>query len=153
MAERMTRQMYIGGSAAPKPAARPERRTRTSVRRYTTLHSSYVRRVNALNFLYTLAVIGVVAVIFTFCVSYLRTRASMQANEAQIAGLQAQLSSLTSENDDEAMKLSANVDYQEIYRVATEELGMTYPTGGQVVEYNAGDSEYVEQYSDVPTSK
>ena len=153
MAERMTRQMYIGGSAAPKPLARPDRRTGTSTRQYTTLHSRYVRRVNAFNFLYTLAVIGVVAVIFTFCVSYLRTRAAMQANEAKIASLQAQLSSLTSENDDEAMKLSANVDYQEIYRVATEELGMTYPTGGQVVEYSAGDSEYVEQYSDVPTSK
>lgn len=153
MAERMMRQVYIGGSAAPKPVLQPERRERSSRRTHTTLHSRYVRRVNARNFLYTLTVIGVVGVIFAFCVSYLRTRAAMQANEAQIASLQAQLSSLTSENDDEAMKLSADVDYQEIYRVATEELGMTYPTGGQVVEYSAGDSEYVEQYSDVPTSK
>jgi cell division protein FtsB len=94
-----------------------------------------------------------VAVIFGFCVSYLNTRASLQANEAKIASLQAELSTLTSENDDKAMKLSADVDYDEIYRQATEELGMVYPSEGQVVEYSAGDSEYVEQYSDVPSGE
>ena len=152
MAERKRRQMYIDGNTVLQPVEEP-RTARPARRRNTTLHSKYVRRINTLNFLYTLAVIGVVAVIFAFCVSYLNIRASIQANEAKIATLQAQLSTLTSENDDESMKLSANVDYEEIYRQATEDLGMVYPTDGQVVEYSAGDSEYVEQYSDVPSGQ
>lgn len=151
MAERIRRQMYIGGSAAPK--VEEPGRVRVPKKPRRTLNSKYVRHVNTLNFIYTLAVIGVVAVIFGFCVSYLQTRASMQANEAQIASLQARLSTLTSENDDETMKLSANVDYQEIYRIATEELGMGYPSGGQVVNYDSGESEYVEQYSDIPSGQ
>ncbi|MGI5989533.1 MAG: septum formation initiator family protein [Lachnospiraceae bacterium] len=148
----MSRQMYIDGNTVLQPVEEP-RKARPARKPRTTLHSRYVRRINALNFLYTLTVIGVVAVIFGFCVSYLNTRASLQANEAKIASLQAELSTLTSENDDKAMKLSADVDYDEIYRQATEELGMVYPSEGQVVEYSAGDSEYVEQYSDVPSGE
>lgn len=143
--------MYIGGSAAPLPENEPSPVVRK--KRQTTLHSKYVRKVNKQNFRYTLAVIGAAMVIFALGVLFLGTRASLQANEAAIASLQAQLSSLTAENDDEEMKLSANVDYKQIYQTATQDLGMTYPQSGQVVTYDAGDSEYVEKYGDIPSGK
>ena len=36
-----------------------------------------------------------------------------------------------------------------IYKVATEELGMVYPSCSQIVSYDSEDSEYVVQYKDV----
>ena len=42
------------------------------------------------------------------------------------------------------------MDLQYIYQVATEELGMTYPKKGQVLEYENTSAEYVRQYGEIP---
>ena len=41
-------------------------------------------------------------------------------------------------------------DYEQIYNTAVNELGMVYPERDQVITYDAGVSEYVKQYHDIP---
>lgn len=43
-----------------------------------------------------------------------------------------------------------DVDLEEIRRIATEELGMTYAAKDQVVLYESEESDYVRQYEEIP---
>jgi hypothetical protein len=38
----------------------------------------------------------------------------------------------------------------DIYKVATRELGMVYSQNGQIIRYDKQEDDYVKQYSDVP---
>lgn len=40
----------------------------------------------------------------------------------------------------------------DIYNVATNELGMVYAKKGQIIYYDSANEDYVKQYQDVPGS-
>ncbi|MFQ9511096.1 MAG: hypothetical protein ACLRZ7_09340 [Lachnospiraceae bacterium] len=64
--------------------------------------------------------------------------------------LETEYNQLVSDNDALKAKIDASVDLNYIFKVATEELGMVYPSKDQVVNYDRVESEYVRQYEDVP---
>ena len=47
-------------------------------------------------------------------------------------------------------RINTSIDLDNIYKIATEELGMVYANKGQVRMYNKTESEYVRQYEDIP---
>ena len=59
------------------------------------------------------------------------------------------------EDDNAAHKLRLNNMYSldDIYNVATNELGMVYAKKGQIIYYEGADEDYVKQYQDIPGSK
>lgn len=57
---------------------------------------------------------------------------------------------LKTQNDNREDAINSSIDVEEIYRIATEELGMTYPQKHQVVIYDKTESEYVTQYENIP---
>ena len=67
-----------------------------------------------------------------------------------IARLEEEYSNKVSENDGLSARIESEIDYNEIYRIATEELGMSYPQKHQEIEYDHVESEYVRQYDDIP---
>ena len=67
-----------------------------------------------------------------------------------MAKLEARLTQLTVKNDEIKMEIDGSIDYDELLRIAVEELGMAYPVRGQIVEYESSESEYVKQYKDIP---
>jgi len=44
-------------------------------------------------------------------------------------------------------------DLDEIYKIATTELGMTYSKPGQTVYYSQNSDDYVVQYKNIPETK
>ena len=52
--------------------------------------------------------------------------------------------------DELELEINAGIDYEQIYNTAVNELGMVYPERDQVITYDAGVSEYVKQYHDIP---
>ncbi len=109
-----------------------------------------VKRANKMNLVYTMAVVGVVALMFTICYQYLSMQASVKNSASEIAKLEQQLVKITASNDEEEQKINASIDYDAIYNTAVNELGMVYPERNQVITYDAGESEYVKQYQDIP---
>ena len=103
-----------------------------------------------MNFLYTVAVLGVVALMFTICYQYLNMQASVKNSASEIAQLEQQLAKIKASNDEEEQEINASIDYDAIYNTAVNELGMIYPERNQVITYDAGVSEYVKQYQDIP---
>lgn len=67
-----------------------------------------------------------------------------------IATLEAQLSELKAENDDEYNRVTSSVDLEEIREIAINELGMVYAGADQVILYDGQGSDYVRQYGEIP---
>lgn len=92
------------------------------------------------------AIIGVLG----FGVRYLQAQDERNTYIQNIAKLEAEYSDKVSENDGLSAQIESEIDYNEIYRIATEELGMSYPQKHQEIEYDHVESEYVRQYDDIP---
>lgn len=112
-----------------------------------------IHRTNQLNFVYTVAVTAIVGVIFAVCYQYLNLQTEVKNNASLVSDLQAELTSLTTSNDELEVEVNASIDYDAIYDTAVNELGMVYPDKNQVIRYDAGESEYVKQYQDIPKAK
>lgn len=150
---------YVGGSAArklqtaqavPEIERRRRQQEKEELRKQEELRQKQIGRANRINFLYTAAVIGVAVVLYAVCWQYLQLQTSVKTNAAEISKLQSQLTELTAENDELELQINAGIDYEQIYDTAINELGMVYPDKKQVVTFDAGISEYVKQYQDVP---
>lgn len=119
-------------------------------RKQRRLQEKKIKRANKMNLLYTIAVVGVVAVMFTVCYQYLNLQASVKNSASDIAKLEQQLTKITNSNDEKEQEINASIDYNAILNTAVNELGMVYPDRNQVITYDAGESEYVKQYQNIP---
>jgi len=139
--------------AVPEVERRRRQQEKEEQRRNEELRQRKIGRTNRINFLYTVAVIGVAVVMYAICWQYLQLQTSVKSNATEIAKLQSQVTKLTTENDETELKINSGIDYEKIYDVAVNELGMVYPGKKQVVTFDSGISEYVKQYQDIPGTK
>lgn len=98
----------------------------------------------------TLFLASAVCITLFICFKYLNLMSDMKANQSQITMLQQELDELKTDNNVTSSRLSSSIDLEEVYKRATQELGMVYAVDGQIVTYTAPPSEYVEQYTNVP---
>jgi len=152
---------YISGNTVKNlsvamPVTKPQKRDKTDdeqEKRAQRQHHKEMQRVHKINFLYTVAVVGVLTFIFTVCIQYLQLQASVKSNSSAVSSMESQLSKLTDQNDMTELEANGSINYESIKNIAINELGMKYPSKNQVVEYDAKDSEFVEQYSNIPAVK
>ena len=60
---------------------------------------------------------------------------------------------MTDDNNAYEARINSSVNLEQIRDVAMNQLGMVYPTDGQVVYYDQTEADYVRQYQDVPEVK
>lgn len=152
---------YVYGNTVRKlatemPASRPQRQDRIDEQKETRESIQRRRdnqRAHKMNFLYTVAVVGVLAFMFTLCVQYLKLQAAVKSNASTVAAMESQLSELSADNDMTEVEINGNIDYDNLLNIALNELGMVYPSRNQVVEYKSTESEYVKQFSEIPAVK
>ncbi|MCD2491284.1 cell division protein FtsL [Lacrimispora sp. NSJ-141] len=94
----------------------------------------------------TMACVAVLAV----CVNYLKVQASIRTRITNIEEMEANLEELKDTNEATQSRIAVASDIHQIYKTATEELGMVYPDDSQVIYYDRTESEYVQQYEDIP---
>lgn len=158
-AEAIRRQSYMYGAAAPKlePKAAPqtERTERKPVRRTSARTSSRVRRnqEKALQMDLPYVILLTIASLCTLylCVNYLHLQSSITGRMHNIEQIEAQLEQYRSENDALEGAINASVDLNEIYRIATEELGMVYANRDQVLLFDKTENGYVRQFEEIPS--
>lgn len=129
-----------------------EKRRKEQEKRERIANNIELRRMQKANMLYTIAAAAVVIFMFVVCVQYLELQSGVKKAASDVAKLEAQLTQLTVKNDETKMEIEGSIDYDELLRVAVEELGMAYPMRGQIVEYEASESEYVKQYRNIPST-
>ena len=67
-----------------------------------------------------------------------------------IESLEREIQTVHHENVILKNRRNAGIDYDRVYTIATEELGMTSPMKQQVVYYEQPDLEFVHKYGDIP---
>ncbi len=158
MGERPRRTMYyIDGSTVRKveqaPARKSNNETRKKASNKTVQHkrvSEKAQKALAFNMGYTVFVTSAVLIMIlaSIAVLYMESRISLQ--QANINDLETQLEVIEEENAAYRLSLESMYTLDEIYDVATNELGMVYAEKGQIVYYESADEDYVKQYQDVP---
>lgn len=83
-------------------------------------------------------------------VAYVGHNSDLHKSNTELAQLKQTYEQLQTDNDNREALLNASVDAQEIYRIATQQLGMNYPEKHQVITYHKIESGYVAQYEDIP---
>lgn len=92
-------------------------------------------------------IILAVAAIITLglCVNYLRLESEITASLKNIEAQEKILEELATDNDALEARIEAGINLDEIYTVATEDLGMIYANKDQVLTYEKTPTEYVRQ--------
>ena len=84
------------------------------------------------------------------CVGYLKVQASINARIDSVEKLEQDLADLKNVNEATRSRIAVASDIKQIYKTATEELGMVYPDDSQVIYYDRTESEYVQQNEKIP---
>ncbi len=85
--------------------------------------------------------------------NYLLLHSQIQEKQYDIARLESKLNDMRIANEEEAARINGSIDLEEIKAIAMNELGMTYPDNGQIVDFEDSDSDYVRQHMDIPDGK
>ncbi|MBO5239247.1 MAG: hypothetical protein J6B50_10825 [Lachnospiraceae bacterium] len=151
-------QYYTEGTAARKVVQpeyiRPERRQEelpeyAKVRKAKTQKGLKV----AMNPAFAVFLAFSVLATLTACTMMLSMQAKVTNQSDTISMLQSEIETLTDENNVYENRLNSNVNLEQIRETAINQLGMVYPTEGQVVYYNLTEADYVRQYQDVPSAR
>ncbi len=153
-----SKEAYYYGSEAPQrnyeasPVRVPRRQTMSDeeIRRHNRRVQAQANQRSATRFgpLYTAIIIGAVIAMGLSCVNYIKAMNAHTANTKTIDRLETEITEAKQYNIDRKLAIDTSIDYEYIYRVAVKDLGMIYPLEGQIVKYESGECEYVNQYSD-----
>lgn len=166
MAERPIRNMYyIDGSTVRKVEQAPSRKSDREMPVRKTGNNTHKKapsnktkknltekaeKALAFNMGYTIFVTAAVLVMIFACIAILYMESRISLQQANINQLETQLEVIEEENAAYRLSLESMYTLDEIYDVATNELGMVYAEKGQIVYYESADEDYVKQYQDVP---
>lgn len=145
------RQMYVYGNTVRQPEYIPDRREVTRQPKKVSRQAKRNRkRAMQLDAAYVMF-LGLAAVIAVFmCVQFLQLKSEIQMRSEHITALQEDLADITERNATAYNAATDSVNIEEIQKKAVNEMGMVYPTAGQVIEYESPDRDYVRQYDDIP---
>ena len=144
-------EAFIYGAEAPErePAREPRR---ADVRRMPYVRRQPRIRATAFGWGYVLFVAVATAIVLFAAISLLSVRSDIVSTQRQVEKAEEQLQKLRAENNAKEIYLNKSIDLNEVYRIATEELGMVYPSADQVIYYDRSDGGYVRQYEDTPNA-
>lgn len=104
------------------------------------------------SYLYLTGFVGMCAAVFVLLGMFVYGEASLYQHSRSIQNKQSYYEVLLENNDATEARLNASVDLDEIFRIATERLGMSYPAVGQIIDYQKEDNEYVRKYEEIPNN-
>ncbi|MBQ9232886.1 MAG: hypothetical protein IJ167_02465 [Lachnospiraceae bacterium] len=157
MSERVRERYYIEGSTVRKVREVPERIERPKHQPNQKVEPKRERKITkkadralAFDFRYTMFVMASILIVVCACLFMLHMESQISEKKNHINNMENELEAL--EDDNAALKLSLESMYSldDIYDVATNELGMVYAKKGQIVYYESANEDYVKQYQDVP---
>ncbi len=100
--------------------------------------------------LYTIYIMGVVAVAGALFVGYVNLTNSITTHMDNVAALESQITDLKAENSAAQSRISTVSNLADVKAKAMNELGMVYAKADQIVYYNMDDSDYMSQYHKIP---
>ncbi len=102
------------------------------------------------DFRYTLVLVFMIGVAIAACAIMITVHEKVESKEVQIEALQEKIKNIEDDNIAVENKLDGMYSLEDIYTIATGELGMVYSENGSILYYDQEQGDYVKQYGDVP---
>ncbi len=137
----------------PEPARRttkPQRRRQAVPQKSPNLSPRQKDRRWVDELKYGVFLTAVVICAVGLCFYVLKLNADVKEARNNVSNLEDALNEQLDANAEYSSGLDSMTDLDEIYKVATEELGMVYSEPGQTVYYSQNSDDYVVQYKNVP---
>lgn len=146
------RQMYVYGSAVPKPVYEPDRHTVQTERpkKVSRQVKNNRRLAMGMNKPYVIFLAVVTVLMLAICVNYVQLRSELISHSKKVNALQEELSALSEENMTKYNVIMDSVNLEEVREKAINEFGMTYASEEQVIEYDNPTGDYIKQYDQIP---
>lgn len=159
------RNYVIDGNVVRNAEVAPKRTPKTPVRReLTPAQKREVRRENrqhrvsyrenenafTMSVPYVIFLTVAVVCVVCLCIKFLEINSEISAVKGNISGLEDNIDALAAQNDSLDYEINAYVDVEYIQKVAKEELGMVNACEEQIRTYKSTDSEFMQQYGDIP---
>ncbi len=100
----------------------------------------------------TLGMTAAVTATVFLCIHYLQVQADITTMSKKVAVMESTIATMKEDNDIALEAVTSSIDLDNIYKVATEELGMVHAEKEQIITYDSTKSDYVKQYGDIPKS-
>ena len=146
------RQAYMYGNIVTKPEYEPRRRKSSAKPKKKVSRQVQKNRNRALhmNAAYVIFLAVAATLVLLLCVNYVRLQSELTRRSKHVTALQEELADLKEENTTKYNAVVDSVNLDEIRERAINQLGMTYATADQIVEYDNPASDYVKQYENIP---
>ncbi|MBR0147092.1 MAG: cell division protein FtsL [Eubacterium sp.] len=152
---------YMDGStvrkiqAEPAPRRREPERQKRKKRQSYTYRAAAVRAEKSLYFDrgYAVVLLAAILIMIVSCVVMLSIQSRVNEQELNIEAMQEQVQQMEANNMAREDAMESKYSLNQIYDVATKELGMVYSQKGQIVYYEGANEDYVKQMMDVPEAK
>ena len=145
-------QAYMYGNVVAKPEYEPKK-NRSSVKRRKKVSRQVQKNRNRalhMNAAYVVFLTIAATIVLLLCVNYVRLQSELTKHSKNVTALQEELADLKEENTTKYNAVVDSVNLDEIREKAINQLGMTYATPDQIVEYDNPASDYVKQYENIP---
>ena len=147
-------ETYIEGNTVRKIEPvydRPVRKTSRPQAKPKEVVIGYEKREAVLGMRYTLFLVFSLAVIFAACVIYMNANIQLSRVKRSVLHEQERLVSIQEENAALSAELADfQINLEEIYDIATGELGMVYAGEDQIIYYDSSNSDYIRQFGEIP---
>ena len=154
---RPVREMYIEeGGAVRRLQPAPKRRRQPvspQPRRRNKTYSKAAQKAEAskgFDLRYTLVMTVMIMMVIISCIIMLAVQDSVESKERKIESIQQEIQDIQADNAAYENKLESMYSLDDIYSIATNELGMVYSENGAIIYYEDSQGDYVKQYEDVP---
>lgn len=149
---------YVDGNTVRRLEGEPEERRRKQLEKERKERQKKNRRVarrnqeKALRMSMGYVVFCTMAVLIScvVCVTYIQLQSDITSRMKHISTLESQITDLKADNDAAIKRIDLSTDLEDVKYKAIHELGMKYAGPGQIVYYTVEDSDYMNQYSDIP---
>ena len=145
-------QAYMYSNVVAKPKYEPKK-NRSSVKRRKKVSRQVQKNRNRalhMNAAYVVFLAIAATIVLLLCVNYVRLQSELTKHSKNVTALQEELADLKEENTTKYNAVVDSVNLDVIREKAINQLGMTYATPDQIMEYDNPASDYVKQYENIP---
>lgn len=90
-----------------------------------------------------------VVVMLHLCAGYIQARSAVTSLSKEVVEKETEYNELKAKNDSNLKEVESSINLQNIYSIATRDLGMVFANNNQIVTYDSSESAYVRQYEDI----
>lgn len=107
------------------------------------------QRAMHMNLPYVLFLCVAFVAVATSAIMMIRAQENLKESVNSVSKLRNEYVTMKADNDATYDRIVNSVDFTEVKRIATEQLGMHYAAEGQIISYSSDMDDYVRQYKDI----